>query len=100
MKQAVLPVKAWKVPLKCHDHKEGSPGADEDVAEAAVLRNFCSASRFACIVSCSSCRHASHANRFTRSSTKDSDSSCIASTNRHSGDWEIWHYLDCTKCFD
>ncbi|MGH0168321.1 UNVERIFIED_CONTAM: hypothetical protein FKN15_004444 [Acipenser sinensis] len=39
------------------------------------------------------CRRASHANRFTYSSTKDCDSGCIASTNRHSGDWEGWHYL-------
>ncbi|MGH0176448.1 UNVERIFIED_CONTAM: hypothetical protein FKN15_002297 [Acipenser sinensis] len=46
--------------------------------------DMASASRFACIISSSNCRRASHANRFTRSSTKDSDSSCITSTNRYS----------------
>ncbi|MGH0145651.1 UNVERIFIED_CONTAM: hypothetical protein FKN15_026024 [Acipenser sinensis] len=83
VKQAVPPVKARKVPLKSND-----PGAEEVVAEAAVLGN-----PLQCQLHCSSCRHASHAIRFTRSSTKDSNSSCIASTNRHSGEREGWHYL-------
>ncbi|MGH0136939.1 UNVERIFIED_CONTAM: hypothetical protein FKN15_006872 [Acipenser sinensis] len=39
VKQAVPPVKASKVPLKCHDYKEGSSGTEEVVAEAAVLGN-------------------------------------------------------------
>ncbi|RXN00651.1 hypothetical protein EOD39_8978 [Acipenser ruthenus] len=37
VKQAVPPVKARKLTLKCHNHKEGSPGADKVVAEAGVL---------------------------------------------------------------